>query len=464
MPILLVCGMNEARQTQFALQVAGCVRKDGQRELPFRLTGSQAKTAYALRKNCEDMLAGNSARKLSEFRYIDDQGQERTVKHYTATRPQFLNCAGFLTLTVGDYVCLAHGPQLPKKDSRDEWTNLCPCCDFPMTFQRVASAKEANRRFNNLNRAVLKVVFERAAVVTERHKSNDLHFHLLGILAGRPDIRTGVNFAAIARRDYRSAGEHLRGLWAMLRQKLPEYGFGRAELLPIKSSGEAVACYASKYIEKNLFNRTEDDRRKKLVRYIGFRHKPTADEAADFLKRTGKIPKTIAEQLRPNDFSWGTKRACAWRAKARETAALIGVNRREDCAAAFGPRWAMKLSTAWQGRTVDDVAPWLAMDTGRRTDDGQTITKPIDWTVKRLLTNDLAKMVCPNWLAENERPFQPVLTDAEFFEWTGENRPSVGFNRVYVADEDFELEQAVAGLMDFIREENRQKKAGASRN
>lgn len=439
----------------------------GQLPLPFKLKGSQAKTAYALRKNCEDMLAGHTKRTLQDFRYVGQDGKETTVKHYVAKQPQNLDCAGFLTLTVGDYVCLKHGVQLPKKDGRDEWTNRCPCCDFPMAFEQVKSAEEANRRFNNINRALLKLVFEKAVVVTERHKSNAVHFHLVGLLAGRPDIRTGVNFAAIAKRDYRSAGETLRGLWAVLRQKLPEFGFGRAELLPIRSTGEAVACYVSKYVEKNLFNRTKDDYRKKLVRYIGFRHRPSTDEQRDFFRMTGKVPKTIAEQLRPNDFSWGTKRACAWRAKARETAALIGVNSREQCGEAFGPRWAMKLSQTWQGRTVDDVSPWLVEGVGKNNPDGSPVVKPIEWGTKRLLANDLSKLVCPNWLSENERRFEPVLTQEEAFDWLGRETQAKGFNRVTVSDYDAELDESVAGLIAWLKKEKADrlaKIAGASLN
>lgn len=428
---------------------------DGQRQLPFRLRGSQAKTAFALRKNCEAMLAGHDRRELREFRHVDDSGNERVALHYVAPAPRNLDCAGFLTLTVGDYVCMKHGKQLPARDERGERTNLCPCCGFAMVFEQVREAAEANRRFNNINRHLLKDVFERAIVVTERHKSGAVHFHLVGLLTGRPDIRSGVNFKAIAKRDYRSAGEHLRGLWAMLREKLPLHGFGRAELLPIRSTGEAVACYVSKYVEKNLFNRTEDDRRKKLVRYLGWRHLASPEEQADFARRTGKVPKQIAEQIRPNDFSWGSRRACAWRAKARETASLIGVQSREECATAFGPRWAMKLSSAWQGRTVDDLSPRLVMDTGRRTDAGEKVVAPLDWQGKRLLANDLSKVVCPNWLAETERPSVSALDEQEAFEFCGRETESFRFRRVESPEFDAELAASVAGLMEFLKEQKK---------
>ena len=86
-----------------------------------------------------------------------------------------------------------------------------------LTFSdRVQDLKEANRRFNNLNRRVLKARYRRAVVVTERQQSGRVHFHLLVVLGA--DIRSGVDFAAIARRDYRSANPALRAEWAFWRK------------------------------------------------------------------------------------------------------------------------------------------------------------------------------------------------------------------------------------------------------
>lgn len=350
---------------------------NGQLALPLRLlTGSQRKTAFALRHNCETMITGNGARRLKDFRWVDKEGKERTARHWVAedeagnSTAENLNCTGFLTLTVGDYVCGFHGTQLPAKDDRERWTDKCPHCNMPMKFVGVRSAKEANRRFNNLNRHIFGLVFEKAVVVSERHESRNIHFHALGIVAGRPDIRTGFNHEAVKRRNYSSASDALRVLWALLREKLPEYGFGRAELTPVKSVGEAVACYVSKYIEKNICNRTADDHRKRLVRYIGW-------------KKT---------QLKPNEFSWASARACAWRGKARDAASLLLISEREECVLAFGPRWALHLTEAWQGRTPDDTSPFLVAD----------------WMTRRLLANDLAQLSrkkSPGWLKLRETPW-----------------------------------------------------------
>ncbi len=262
--------------------VMDCGAKPGpvQIELVDRmLSGSQAKTAFALRMNCERMV-----------------------------REDGLNSIGFLTLTVGE---------------KDETG----------TFQKVPDGAEASRRLNNLNRRVLKNLFERAVIVTERHKSGEIHFHILGTLRGRPDIRSGLNFAAVKARDYRSASPALRALWKNLREILPDYGFGRHELMPVEKTGEAVSSYVSKYIEKNVCNRLKSDHRKKLVRYLGWEKK----------------------QLKPNEFSWGSHRACAWRQKARKLAGLVGIETREQAAECLGPRWAWNLTTLWKRVFGDDL-------------------------------------------------------------------------------------------------------------
>lgn len=263
-----------------------------QADLPFHLTGSQAKTAFALRTNAELMI-----------------------------REAGLSACGFLTLTVGEM-----------EEER---------------FVQVWDAAEASRRINNLNRRVLSTLFERAIIVTERHKNGAIHFHVLGALRGRPDIRTGFDHAAVSERDYSGVCAQLRAIWAMLRETLPAYGFGRAELTPIRKTGEAVACYVSKYVEKNLFNRLPDDRRKKLVRYLGWNK----------------------AQLKPNEFSWASARATSWRIKTRQLAALVGVGAREQMAPIFGPRWAFKVSRVMNA-VQDDKAPgfvwgWPEMQAAR---------------------------------------------------------------------------------------------------
>ena len=298
---------NEGEPTPLAVVVAGtggvleappslsmchnCDKEPGkgkEREESFKMSGTQGRTAFALRYNIQQMIKEGG-----------------------------LDCVGFLTLTVGD-----KGP-----DGR---------------FRQVKDADEASRRIHNLQRRVLSDLFEKAVIVTERHQSGAIHFHVVGTLHGRPDIRTGVDHESLKRRDYRSAPESLRMLWEHLREVLPGYGFGRAELLPIRLNGEAVAAYVSKYIEKNLKSRRAEDKGRKLVRYLGW------DKC----------------QLKANEFGWNTPRARAWRGKARSTAGVIKCETPEECAEALGPRWAFLLTTVFcrlHGDNLLPDVPWTCL-------------------------------------------------------------------------------------------------------
>ncbi len=298
------------------------------------LSGSQRKTAFAIRTNSERMI-----------------------------REDGLNCCGFLTLTVGDYFCETHGKQIPT------FKDHCPVCKKRNLFSRmqfagIYNADEASQRINSV-RAFVLTIFKRAILVTERHQNKKIHFHLLVSLNSKADIRTGLNFDEIRRKSYRSASPALRELWAVLRDRLPKYGFGRHELLPIKKTGEAVAAYISKYIEKNVCNRTPADRRKKLVRYFGWEK----------------------QQLKPNEFEWDGKRARAWRAKTAQVFKLAGCELLEhevnppkriieDCVSAaggirpkcldgsqikakFGARWAMTGTAIWSEVEGDNKLPFI---------------------------------------------------------------------------------------------------------
>src|SRR5437868_4363875 len=75
---------------------------DSQQSLPFRLTGSQAKTAFALRQNVERMICGNGPRRMKEVEYDCGTGK-KTMKVFVSDTPENLNCTGFLTLTMGDF-------------------------------------------------------------------------------------------------------------------------------------------------------------------------------------------------------------------------------------------------------------------------------------------------------------------------------------------------------------------------
>ena len=245
-----------------------------QPDLPFRLTGSQSKTKRAIEINLERMI-----------------------------REAGINSCIFGTLTVG----------------RHEGRRFIQTCD----------AADASKRINNLARRFLPSIFRRWVLVTERHRTGAIHFHIVAELRVRVDVRTGYEWDAVRSGDYSSASDELRAIWKVLRDELPAFGFGRAQVEPLKNA-DAAACYVAKYVEKNLFNRTPADHRKKLVRYGGWEQ----------------------THCRSNDIGWATPRATAWRNKARDLAALVGVECRSEVAAAFGARWAFKLTRVMHA--VDD--------------------------------------------------------------------------------------------------------------
>lgn len=131
----------------------------------------------------------------------------------------------------------------------------------------VTDPVEAQRRMNSLTTHVIRPRYGEAIRVMERQKSGRIHYHLLVPL--QADIRTGFDFRAVEDRDYRSASPALRSEWAFWRETAKKYGFGRTELLPIKSTAQAIGRYVGKYIAKHLGVRDERDLGCRLVSYVG---------------------------------------------------------------------------------------------------------------------------------------------------------------------------------------------------
>lgn len=123
-----------------------------------------------------------------------------------------------------------------------------------LTFkQHVTNPKEASRRLNSLFTNVIKPRYSDYVGVFERQHSGRIHYHLLVSLGF--DVRTGFDFGAVKNQDYRSASPALRKEWAFWRKAAPKYGFGRTELMPIKSTAEGIGRYVGKYISKNITQR-----------------------------------------------------------------------------------------------------------------------------------------------------------------------------------------------------------------
>jgi len=211
---------------------------------------------------------------------------------------------GFFTLTVGDQ----KGKQ----------------------FVKVWDAKEAGRRFNNLARRALKR-YRAWIAVLERHQDGSIHFHLLVALG--EDIRTGVSFREFEEGVYTSAGDQLRSEWAFWRRTARRYGFGRHELLPIKTREEAIARYIGKYIGKHMEHRLELDKGVRLVRYSRYVVLPGSREVG-YRRAYGNF-------MGVGGLSW------LWRQKVRIFAGKLDKESRGYNEVAmqnrFGKHWAYKM-------------------------------------------------------------------------------------------------------------------------
>lgn len=220
---------------------------------------------------------------------------------------------GFLTLTVGDKV---NGK-----------------------FVHVKERAEASRRFNSiLNR--IRERYRCGVVVTERHKNGGIHFHL--VVALPFDARTGFDFEAVKRRDYRSVSKELREEWEWWRENQGEYGFGRHELTPIKSNGEAIGRYVGKYLGKSWEARTDDDYKGRCVRYFG---KWTASEAEI---EAAKVHRARLSPPMSCVHAATTPKATAWRECLRQVQWLtnkLGCELNEQNIKEHnGPRWAWRFT------------------------------------------------------------------------------------------------------------------------
>ena len=184
-----------------------------------------------------------------------------------------------------------------------------------LTFaDHVTCAKVAGKRFSSLRTGVLTARYGESICVLERMKSGRIHFHLLVVLGD--DIRTGFNFDQAANGDYSSANAALRSEWAFWRRTAKLYGFGRTELLPVKSNEEGLSKYVGKYIAKHVGAREMRDKGVRLVRY------------------------SSGASIGSNAFAFVSHRGRLWRHQVSKFAAKHGCADFADLSARFGKRWA----------------------------------------------------------------------------------------------------------------------------
>lgn len=174
-----------------------------------------------------------------------------------------------------------------------QYFGIDKCGFLTLTFpDDVTCTREASKRFNSMRTNFLKKYTRAYIGVYERTKRGVIHFHF--IVALKDDIRTGFDFEAVKRGIYttKTCNPAIRTLWKLLREKLQMYGFGRHELVPIKSQ-DGIARYLAKYIIKGLDGRTPADKGFRFVRQ-------SQDKAQQWRRAT-------------HQFAWHSPNAQKWR-------------------------------------------------------------------------------------------------------------------------------------------------------
>lgn len=159
--------------------------------------------------------------------------------------------------------------------------------------------------------------------VIEPQKRGAIHWHVL-VDTGM-DIRTGVDFEAFKRKDYRSASPALRGIWSRMRDVAKKYKLGRCEIMPIRVDAyEATARYVAKYLSKTI--KTEVNAKRD-----------------DYLKRpehSRRIGFSVGWRVATSRFAWLGDSADTWRRGVQIFHDSLFLDSYEDFKKVLGVKWA----------------------------------------------------------------------------------------------------------------------------
>jgi hypothetical protein len=206
--------------------------------------------------------------------------------------------------------------------------------------------QEAQRRFNNAHRRLIRPLFGDYIRVLEFTERGIPHYHLVVDCAG--DISTGFNWEHYQRtRDWSRSGRigpkpsgsldrtaHLVELHEQLRNQGPGYGLGRIELVPIRSTAEAIGRYVGGYLSYSLGGKQPDQKGARLVCY------------SKTFERRVRMSCTYTDEVTGERVSmrtgiaWVGERAAIWRRKLETWATRHGCSDLAQVAAIFGPKWA----------------------------------------------------------------------------------------------------------------------------
>ena len=216
---------------------------------------------------------------------------------------------------------------------------------FTVTFAKpVYCPKVAQKRLHSLITNVIRRRYgDRYIAVFERHASDAIHFHF--VIYVPKDIRSGFDWSlaemayeAQKERDFVRAGklwreaadkaengDFLRGEWAFWRGLNRRYRWlGRCEMLPIRSTAEAVARYTGGYIAKHMQHRRPEDKGINLVRY-------------------GKGMHWARSRM-----AFNSPMCQLWRLRLKEFAHQVGCGSMDALKKKFGAKWAFRCAPAIQ--------------------------------------------------------------------------------------------------------------------
>ena len=210
-----------------------------------------------------------------------------------------------------------------------------------LTFrQNLTDPRKAQRKFNSLATNVLRDLFVEYICVVENQKRGAIHYHL--VVVCKEDIRTGVSFDEIATGRYASASPELRQLWKELREIMPKYGFGRSELLPVKSTVSGICNYVGKYLTKASAYRDKHMKGACLIRYsTGW--------------RVARV-----------NFAWHSSGAKEWRRKLQVFGEATGCSELSELKKVHGRYWPTRFMSTLRileedGVSFEDFARELAL-------------------------------------------------------------------------------------------------------
>jgi hypothetical protein len=273
--------------------------------LPCQNSNKNPKTAHSGAASELPVLTGGKAR----MAFVTAREIEGLVEEFGVTR------CGFVTLTF-------------------KWN----CCSRP----------RAERLFRNFAKHELVERYLFGIVDAERQARGAWHFHLFVVCKGWLGTAREAGQAEWAQKLWEEGermesrrilrkfvGPTLRAEWAWLRKVSARYGFGRSQILPVKSTAEAVSRYVCKYIQKGDVNGRLEDKGRRRVRFMGWKRNGTAARVRS------------ARQY----FGWATDGGRRWRIAVSQFAMEHRCRNSDDLKRKFGKRWCYRFRGLLLGRS-----------------------------------------------------------------------------------------------------------------